>query len=44
MNSLNVIVFCVGLLVSAIVVYGIFIQVVAEMYKARSGDNQDDLD
>jgi len=33
-----VIVFAVGLLVSALVVYGIFSQVVSEMYRARSGD------
>ena len=39
MNNLNVIVFVVGLLVSAMVVYGIFSQVVYEMYRARSGES-----
>jgi hypothetical protein len=39
MNNLNVIVFCVGLLVSTLVVYGVFTQVVAEMSHARKGDD-----
>ncbi len=38
MNNLNLIVFCVGVLVSVLVVYGIFTQVVSEMYRARGGD------
>ncbi|HQZ96401.1 MAG TPA: hypothetical protein PLP21_08785 [Pyrinomonadaceae bacterium] len=32
----NLIVFCVGVLVSVLVVYGIFTQVVSEMYSARN--------
>ncbi len=41
MNNLNLIVFCVGVLVSVLVVYGIFTQVVSEMYRARKGDESD---
>lgn len=32
----NIIVFCVGVVVSILVVYGIFSQVVSEMYVARN--------
>jgi hypothetical protein len=42
MNNLNLIVFCVGVLVSVLVVYGIFTQVVSEMYRAR--EKPDNLD
>jgi hypothetical protein len=38
MNNLNLIVFCVGLLVSILVVYGVFTQVVSEMSNARNPD------
>jgi hypothetical protein len=40
MNNLNLIVFCVGLLVSILVVYGVFTQVVAEMSNALDTDHQ----
>jgi NhaP-type Na+/H+ or K+/H+ antiporter len=44
MNNLNLIVFCVGVIVSTLVVYGIFTQVVSEMYKARENERSDRTD
>jgi len=44
MNNLNLIVFCVGVLVSILVVYGIFTQVVSEMYKARDNERSEKMD
>lgn len=38
MNNLNVLVFFVGLLVSILVVYGVFAQVVSEMSVAHNPD------
>lgn len=38
----NLIVFCVGVVVSVLVVYGIFTQVVSEMYSARSSEKAED--
>ncbi len=37
----NLVVFCVGVVVSILVIYGIFTQVVSEMYTARSGDKSE---
>lgn len=37
----NLIVFCVGVVVSILVVYGIFTQVVSEMYIARKAEKSD---
>ena len=37
----NIIVFCVGVVVSILVVYGIFTQVVSEMYIARSSEKSE---
>lgn len=42
MNNLNLIVFAVGVFVSVLVVYGLFVQVVAEMYRARGTDQPED--
>ena len=44
MNNLNLVVFCVGVFVSVLVVYGIFTQVVSEMYEARDSDRSEKLD
>jgi hypothetical protein len=44
MNNLNLIVFCVGVVVSVLVVYGVFTQVVSEMYHARESDRSEHLD
>ncbi len=40
----NIIVFCVGVVVSILVVYGIFSQVVSEMYVARNQEKPETRD
>ncbi|MEK7855874.1 MAG: hypothetical protein AAB288_07280 [Acidobacteriota bacterium] len=40
----NLIVFCVGVVVSILVIYGMFTQVVSEMYKARESEKLETQD
>lgn len=40
----NIVVFCVGVVVSIMVVYGLFTQVVSEMYVARDREKSEPID